>query len=202
MSSNETIRSSRRLMGFATSFQPEAILAEPMTKIHLGGHVVEYVDARFIQTQLFIDHPIESINYTILSSGVNDINSIVQHAAQHYGKSIAQDELIDIFRQDDTIKIIAQHARLPEKVLRNTVFRNLHGPSDMHSIAFDDQSGALQTTDWYDELTSYYPADGERGCPVALPDAEQRLDPLFVSFSKWASELSIRSLYVMNQQAR
>lgn len=115
MATFEKIQTSRRLIGSAIKHDPEAVIAGYEPHMNIGRLATGYVYRQATGEEMPLDRPIDFADYVILTNGVNDIDSIVRHAAKNYNVSATQDEMIELFKHDDAIDVIAKHARCPKR---------------------------------------------------------------------------------------
>jgi hypothetical protein len=191
MNPNEVTINARRLVGYATTFAPEQVIDELEPFSSLGADATNFVVRQAANNSTFINSPLATGSNVILVNGINDIYSIVRHASA----KLEGDDLINTLKQPATIKTVAKHARFREKVLRSTLSSNLTTANpDEASIVVDPITNELHPGPEFFILTSLYTEREDRGCPLAIENSEGKLDPLFTSFTVWASELSVRSL--------
>lgn len=186
MATFEKIQDSRRLLGYAISFSPTSIVDQTVANPFIGEQISHFIHDQVAANEYFQRRPVDSTTFTILKSGITDIFHIVEHAMSHHNQPVSQQEMIEYFQRDEAIRTIARHALLPEKALRNILTRQ--------DAPVEIVDGNIVTTPYFEMIEDHYRGAEERGCPAAA-NARGDIHPLFIAFSKWASEISIRSLY-------
>lgn len=105
-----------------------------------------------------------------------------------------------MFQREETVRAIASHSLLPEVLLRNLLRNNLEATKSLPTLELDEAGGYMKTTEHFRFVDETYHSHSDKGCPFAVTDDNDKLKPLFVKFTKWASELSIRSLIEQKNQ--
>lgn len=176
MITNKNYAAERKLFGAVIGFDPTAMAKDHRHESvkHLGYRVADSI-AQVVDYDLGTDYPDDPI--ILVSSGIRDTYLFLSGCLR---PDISLDRRQSIARHPKTLQ------RLVELAMRTDA------PLDPNSGVLNGNipTSRLSEDANYLAAIDVVPRDEDDGCPFAGNNRSGKVDPLFVSFTAWATELA------------
>lgn len=174
-------RESRKLIGFATSFDPEELYQAARNPIpkHTSVIIPDYITEQARERELDITYDDKSV-VNILRAGIRDINDLTE---THFRRQTSHEECLEFIDSETTVRAIACLAMNNEKMLEN------------YTKEVNRQARRAPTPQPYMVLpkAAAFPRPHE-GCPAAIHEEGGPIDPLFKKFVRWSGRIALESM--------